>query len=99
MITDLYLDKLNLEMGSAPEKVNNFYSLQKLLSEYLRISRSLKVLSMNTCSINNEMMTAIGRGLQMNDTLKTLSLKHNIIGDEGMTEATKAFQENKHLKL
>jgi Ran GTPase-activating protein (RanGAP) involved in mRNA processing and transport len=54
---------------------------------------------MNTCSINNEMMTAIGRGLQMNDTLKTLSLKHNIIGDEGMTEATKAFQENKHLKL
>lgn len=49
--------------------------------------------------MNNDMMTAIGRGLQMNDTLQTLSLKHNMIGDEGMSEAIKAFQENKHLKL
>ena len=94
-ITHLFLDKLNLEMGSAPEKVSNFYSLLKLFSEYLRINKSLKVVSMNNCSINNEMMAAIGRGLQMNDQLETLSLKHNMIGDEGMVEAIKAFQENK----
>ena len=93
------MDKLNLDMGSAPEKVSNFYALLKLFSEYLRINKSLKVVSMNNCSINNEMMAAIGRGLQMNDQMETLSLKHNMIGDEGMVEAIKAFQENKLLKV
>ena len=93
------MDKLNLEMGSAPEKVSNFYALLKLFSEYLRINKSLKVVSMNNCSINNEMMGAIGKGLQMNDHLETLSLKHNMIGDEGMVEAIKAFQENKLIKI
>ena len=78
-------------MGSAPEKVNNFFSLQKLLSEYLRVNKSLKVLSLNNCMLNNDMMTAIGRGLQINDTLKTLSLKHNVIGDDGIVEMIKAF--------
>jgi hypothetical protein len=89
------MDKLNLEMGSAPEKVSNFYALLKLLSEYLRVNKSLKVVSMNNCSINNELMAALGRGLQINDQLETLSLKHNMIGDDGMVEAIKAFQENK----
>ena len=93
------MDKLNLDMGSAPEKVTNFYALQKLFSEYLRINKSLKVVSMNNCSINNEIMAAIGRGLQMNDQLETLSVKHNMIGDDGMVEAIKAFQENKQLKI
>jgi Ran GTPase-activating protein (RanGAP) involved in mRNA processing and transport len=99
MLSALYLDKLNLEMGSAPEKVNNFFSLQKLLSEYLRMTKSLRVISMNTCSMNNDIMSAIGKGLQMNDSIEVLSLKHNMIGDEGMGEVIKAFQENKHIKL
>ena len=98
-LTHLMLDKLNLDMGSAPEKVGNFYSLVKLVPEYLRVNKSLRVLSMNTCNMSNEMMNAIGKGLQMNDHLESLSLKHNMISDEGMVEAIKAFSENKHIKI
>ncbi len=93
------LDKLSLDLGSAPEKVTNYYALIKLLPEYLRVNKTLKVLSMNGCGINNEMMGAIGRGLQMNEGVELISLKHNAIGDDGIVEVCKGFTENKQIRL
>jgi Leucine-rich repeat (LRR) protein len=73
--------------------------MQKILAEYIRISKSLKVLSMNSCQIGDEIMASIGKGMQVNENIESLSIKHNNISDEGMVEIIKAFSENEHLKL
>jgi len=62
-ITHLNFDKSSLEMGTLQEQVNNFYTMIRLIAAYLRASKSLHSLSLNSCFVSNEVMNAIGKGL------------------------------------
>lgn len=71
----------------------------RVIAEYLRVSKHLSSLSLNYCSIGNEVMNAIGKGLQNNNNLEVLSLKHNHITEAGMAELINALSDNRYIKL
>jgi hypothetical protein len=83
-ITHLYLDKCNLSMGNFQEQINNYFELLRVIAEFLRVSKSLKNLSLNSCQITDELMNAIGKGLLMNEKLEYLSLRQNSITEKGL---------------
>lgn len=62
-ITHFILDKCNLEMGNLQEQVTNYLSLIRVIAEYIRVSKGLQHISLNQCSLGNETMNAIGKGL------------------------------------
>ena len=48
-ITHLNFDKAALDPGTTQEKIHNYYLMLRVLSDYLRVTKHLRSLSMNGC--------------------------------------------------
>lgn len=56
----------------------------RTMTEYLKFSKTLEVLSLAQCGISSHLMNSIGKGLLLNEKLNTLILRGNSIEDEGL---------------
>jgi len=76
-VTHLNLDKANLAEGVMQEQVNNYFSMLRILAEYLRVTKNLRSLSLNNCQLGNEAAASLAKGLSVNTTLEYLLLRGN----------------------
>lgn len=105
-VTHLNLDKANLVDGTMQEQVHNYYSMLRVLAEYIRVSKNLRSLSLNGCQLGNEAAASLAKGLTVNTTLESLFLRGNNLAevDEegpslGFDELVSSIEGNKCLRL
>lgn len=83
-VSKLYMQKNNL--GNDIDKF-------KMIHTFLSCNKTMELLDLSFCDLNESCAVAIGKGLRGNRFLQSLSLKGNPI-KSGVIEIAKAFQQN-----
>ena len=113
LLKSLYLNDCGITSGGASYISRMLYYIDELclsgnpigdtsgislISESIKKTRTLKILSLSRCGITSSGAEELSRALAQNSSLEELDISSNNLGDKGISHMAKALKHNKQLK-